>query len=525
MKATKKISIINYIPISGLLLGFSWPPSHNYLLLFVAFVPLLHILNRNIYSTCKIFFIGFINFLAFTLITLYWIYNAGQEFGIVVSLALLGAVSIVTAVLMSMLISISYHIGKILPLKFARYLSLITIWLSYEYLNFNWDLHFPWLSLGNGLAVKHEIIQWYEFTGVTGGSLWILLVNILIYEVLASKHIKILKIKIIALLVILLIPTYISAKIYAGYKGHTENTVNIAIVQPNLDPYKQKFDRSMLDRNLNNIIELTRRIVTDRTELIIWPETVFFDPINENSIVNNSLINRLRKTILNKTNASLITGITTTKYENNNYNVYNSAVLLKGPENNIQIYHKNKLVPFVESMPYPKIMQKLNTLMPVWGTAGMYKESNESNLFETDNLKIAIGICYDSIFGNLIASSVNKGANLISIITNDGWWKDTDGYKQHALYAKLLAISNRKSVARSANTGISEFINERGDILQATKWNEAIAISADVTINSKVTFYSKHNDYIAIVAIYIFALLVITASLYKLKICTCKYRN
>lgn len=525
MKTTKKISIINLIPISGLFLGLSWPPSHNYLLLFIAFVPLLCILNKHTYCTWKIFVISFINFLTFTLITLYWIYNAGQEFGMGVSLALVGAVSIVTSILMSLIVSVSYYISTILRTKLYLYSSLIAIWLSYEYLNFNWDLHFPWLSLGNGLVVKHQIIQWYEFTGVLGGSLWVLLVNILIYEVLISKHIKTLKIKIIALLTIVIVPTYISSTIYANYKSPGTNTIKVAIVQPNLDPYKQKFDRSMLNNNLNNIIELTERIVTEDTKLVVWPETVFFDPVNENHIINNRLISHLRKTILNKPNISLITGITTTKYDDNDYKVYNSAILLKGPDKDIQIYHKNKLVPFVESMPYPQIMANVNKLIPIWGNGGLYTASNESNLFKVNDLKIAIGICYDSIFGNLIASSVNKGANLISIITNDGWWKDTDGYKQHALYAKLLAIANRKSVVRSANTGISEFVNERGDILQATKWNEAIAISSDITINDSQTFYSKHNDYIAIIAIYIFALLLIMASIYKLKVYTCKYRN
>ncbi|MFN5784775.1 MAG: nitrilase-related carbon-nitrogen hydrolase, partial [Flavobacteriia bacterium] len=103
-------------------------------------------------------------------------------------------------------------------------------------------------------------------------------------------------------------------------------------------------------------------------------------------------------------------------------------------------------------------------------------------------------ICYESIYGEFNAEQCRKGAEAIFIITNDGWWKDTPGYKQHMSFARLRAIENRRSVARSANTGTSCIINQRGDVLQQTNWWTQDAIKATINLNSKLTFYTRSGD-------------------------------
>ena len=104
---------------------------------------------------------------------------------------------------------------------------------------------------------------------------------------------------------------------------------------------------------------------------------------------------------------------------------------------------------------------------------------------------------------------MKKGAELIFIITNDGWWKNTPGYKQHMSFARLRAIETRRSIARSANTGISCFISQRGDVSQPTPWWQEAAISGSINANSELTFYVKHGDYIARVALFLSVLLVL----------------
>jgi apolipoprotein N-acyltransferase len=103
-------------------------------------------------------------------------------------------------------------------------------------------------------------------------------------------------------------------------------------------------------------------------------------------------------------------------------------------------------------------------------------------------------------------------------MTNDGWWGDTPGYKQHLIYGRLRAIETRRSIARSANTGISCFINERGDILQPTAWWKACVIKASINDNSEKTFYSQRGDIIGRVCFYvsgIVLLFVIVSSFFK----------
>src|SRR5574343_444659 len=74
------------------------------------------------------------------------------------------------------------------------------------------------------------------------------------------------------------------------------------------------------------------------------------------------------------------------------------------------------------------------------------------------NLKLAPAVCYESVYGDFMAKYIRSGAEVICIITNDGWWGNTPGHRQHLAYAKLRAIETRKQIIRSANTGISCFV-------------------------------------------------------------------
>ena len=165
----------------------------------------------------------------------------------------------------------------------------------------------------------------------------------------------------------------------------------------------------------------------------------------------------------------------------------------------MQFYHKSKLVPGAESLPFASA---LSFLKPVFehlgGATGSYGSQVEPGVFYSQSgIGVAPAICYETIWGEWIAGSVRKGAQFIAIITNDGWWEDTPGKDQHLDYAKLRAIETRRWVCRSANTGISAFINQRGDIVQQTKWWVKTAIKQDINLSSDLTFYVLHGDYLA----------------------------
>ncbi len=164
-----------------------------------------------------------------------------------------------------------------------------------------------------------------------------------------------------------------------------------------------------------------------------------------------------------------------------------------------QYYHKSKLVVLAESNPFRsgpfKFMDKL--VRNVAGGIGDYQTQDTRDVFETSHgVKVGTAICYESVFPHFYREWTLNGANVMAIITNDGWWRDTPGHKQHLNYARLRAIENRRSIARSANTGISAFINQRGDIVQQTGWWERGYLTGTLNLNGEKTIYTIHGDII-----------------------------
>lgn len=192
------------------------------------------------------------------------------------------------------------------------------------------------------------------------------------------------------------------------------------------------------------------------------------------------------------------------------YDRFNTAIFI-GRSGKSQIYHKSKLVVGVEKMPFMKYLGFLNDIViNIGGTTGsLGRQKEPSNFVSNNGTKVAPVICYESIFGEYVTGYVKNGAELIFIITNDGWWKNTPGYKQHLSFARLRAIETRRSIARAANTGISCFINQRGEIFQPTNWWVDAAINGNINANSEITFYVKYGDFIARISSFISVLLIL----------------
>ena len=495
--------------ITGLALWLAWPPfTSAFFLLFVALVPLFYITHKVQLSdekrkASKIFRIVFISFMIWNIPTTYWIWNAS------------GIGAVVAVLLNSLLMSLPF-VAFIKTLKWNRkwlsYIAFIAYWIAYEYFHLNWDLSWPWLNLGNGFSEWPAIIQWYEYTGTFGGTLWILIVNILGYEALNSyKENKALFRKTATLFAAaLLIPIGCSLTRYFTYKEEI-SPVNIVVVQPNIDPYSEKFSSSNAEQ-MSKMLDLSDSLGKPNTEFFIWPETALPDNIWEDNLTNSTEVKNIQLFLSNYKNGNLITGATTGRQYTTEsttsarhfqggeccYDLFNTGLQVEN-SGKIQIYHKSKLVPGVEKMPFPALFNFLEPLaLKLGGTTGSLGSQKERTVFYSQNgVGVAPVICYESIYGEFVAEYIRNGAQMIVIMTNDGWWGNTPGYHQHASYARLRAIETRRAIARSANTGISSFINQRGDIMEQSNWGKATALSADINLNSNLTFYSKHADYIA----------------------------
>ncbi|QEC76951.1 apolipoprotein N-acyltransferase [Mucilaginibacter ginsenosidivorax] len=517
--------------LSGLLLWIAWPPTpYTTFLLFIGFVPMLLAMENIIQSTSAkkgklIFNTAFIGFFVWNVGSVYWVYNALKQVGNVAAIPVtlipysLGPLLMATACWL-------YYRLRLLTGRGWGLAGLVCLWIGYEYLHQSWDLNFPWMTLGNGFAVSHQWIQWYEYTGVYGGTIWIWLVNILaflIYVGLREAQTKQLRLKLISGFVLaVVLPIGFSLYTYYNYTEQS-NPSNIVAVQPNIDPY-EKEGTIPTATQIDIMVNLSKGIAQPNTEFILWPETAIPDYIDEDRIQQNPYYRQAHAFLHSYKNGNLVTGAETYKLYNTRKTVtasptqqpgvyadsFSTALNIENGDK-VQFYHKSRLVPGAESLPFGKA---LSFLKPVFehlgGATGAYGSQADADVFYSQSgIGVDPVICYESIFGGYIARSVKKGAQFIAIITNDGWWENTSGKDQHLDYAKLRAIETRRWVAQSANTGISAFINQRGDVVQQTKWWTKTAIKQDINLNSDLTFYVMHGDYLPVAGSGIAVLLIL----------------
>ncbi|CAN5145798.1 apolipoprotein N-acyltransferase [soil metagenome] len=497
------------------MLTASWPPWEFPPLLFIAFIPLLYIqniiANDNRLRARHLFFYGFLTFLIWNFLTTWWIWFASPS-GAVMAI-------ITNAILMTLVFLLFHKVKKTLPERIGPFV-LIPIWIAFEYLHHDWDLTWPWLTLGNAFAGAYKIIQWYDVTGTFGGSFWVLIINVLVFEILKHRNtlLRPAKFRIIygtSLGIILIVPIIISLICYHSINltGNKTDAIKVVVVQPNVDPYI-KFDIDFRE-STEKMLALAETKLDTSTDYLVFPETSLVESIWENSMQHTWTFNRLRTFLKNYPKLKIVSGANTgyeyqpdekrsptaRKFLHDDlyFEAYNTAIQLDSSPS-IQVYHKSKLVPGVEKMPFPKIFGSLEKFaIDLGGISGSLGMQEERTVFKSPNGKqgVAPVICYESIYGDYVGQYIRNGANFIFIITNDGWWGDTPGYKQHLVYGRLRAIESRKSVARSANTGISCFINQRGDIEQPQPWDKAVAIKQTIYSDEGMTFYTHHGDLIA----------------------------
>ncbi len=512
---------------TAVLLSLAWLGFPGWIL-FIALFPLLllenfFVENSKEYRGVSFWGYSFLTFLVWNAITTWWIAYA----------TLVGA--ILAIVVNSFLMSLVWWLGHTARRRFKStlgYFALVVFWITFEYFHFHWDIEWPWLNLGNGFANNVKMVQWYEHTGILGGTLWVMAVNIILFSLVQQLVNRVEKRRIIIsgtfLGLLVLAPVIYSNVIYNSY-SEKENPLQVIIVQPNIDPYNEEFDVHAESRKMEKFIRLAETVADEQTDLIVGPETVFerYPDWNVDWLETNFLFRQLSNWILHYPRAEIIFGASTCKIypdaksakpssrisvskDTTYYDVFNSAVFIDRNGRG-QTYHKSILVSGVEKMPFREYLGFLNDLVfNLGGTTGSLGKQDEPTNFELKNgIEVAPVICYESVFGEYITRFVQKGAELIVVITNDGWWRNTPGYRQHLSFSRLRAIETRRSVVRSANTGISCFINQRGDIVQSTDWWKEEVIKGKVNLNNKLTTYVKYGDYIARISIFAATLLLL----------------
>ena len=522
----KKYILIIMSLLGGLILSLGWPAGGFPGLLFIGFIPFFFIedyiqQNRGKFGSVSVFLYTYAGFLVWNILTTWWIWNSTA----------VGSIAAMTlnALFMAFMFHL-YHYSRKWNVSRLSFLILVFYWISFEYIHHRWELTWPWLSLGNGFAHYVKWIQWYEYTGIFGGTAWVLIVNILFYSALKRFFAGKRKISgmVQAILAILIIytPISISNRIYDRYE-ETEAPVDIIVVQPNLDPYNEQYTvppLEALDRNL----DLAEQLLDSTVEYIVSPESAIQEDIWENRLEASPALSELQDYVDEHPCLQVVIGASTFReFEEGEalspsarkfrdadvyYDAFNTAFCVSA-DTGLQYYHKSKLTPGVERMPYPAVFKPLERFaINLGGTVGSLGVDKERKVFgrTQDDLKVAPVICYESVFGEYLNEYIKNGAHLIFVITNDGWWGNTPGHRQHLTFSSLRAIETRRSVARSANTGISAFIDQRGNIHQATGYWVTAVIRQEINANDKITFYVRYGDYIGRISLFttVFLLLI-----------------
>jgi apolipoprotein N-acyltransferase len=514
--------------LSGVLLWLSWYPHGFTFLIFIAFVPLLRVsdmlFGRGLgLGFWRALWFSFLAFLIWNVGVTWWIWNSTPPGSI--------AAMVFNTFCMSFVFGAWHWVRKPILHSITVALIFIAFWCSWEFLHLNWQITWPWLNLGNVFAANPKMVQWYEFTGTFGGTIWVLAVNFLIYYLLKQlknqekksvsimpnlRHLCASKI-FITLIITIITPITISLIIYKTYKIKQENGIEALIVQHNVDPWNEQYQKSNVEL-AELLIETALPKLTSNTALMVCSESALSHNINEEQLLNLDLYphpafqmfdllfqqNPQLNMVLGLSTVALFdskVSPATRSFSNGTFaEFYNTSCLYNS--NTIQLYRKSKLVPGVEKMPYPKIFGFLeNIAIDLGGISGSLGIDFEQRVFNATtkqgSVKLGVPICYESIFGELFSKFVKNGAQVMCVITNDAWWGNTAGYKQHFEMSQLRAIETRRYVVRAANTGISGFIDPLGNTHQKTEYQIRTAIAQTVYPNNTLTFYTKYGDYLA----------------------------
>lgn len=485
---------LSAVLLSAALLSAGWLGLTG-LTLTVALVPLLRLserLDASRRSWWKMCGWASLTFVLWNVVTIWWVWIASPLGPIVAT---------IVSTFWNLTAFMTYHYVSKRASRALAYTLLATLWIATEYIYYSAQvMSFPWLLLGHGFSGDLWAVQWYEYTGVFGGTLWVLLCNIAIFEALRRRSAR----RIVTAAATVLLPMAASVVIYLTYTP-SDREVTASVIQPNIPCY-EKFDSASEHENFETIISLLREVPSG-SAFALLPETAITYRICESE--RSPVIDYLTMSVFNRGNAStsIISGATTTRYYTPQqktttarfdgeryYDHFNSALLID-PRGITDIYHKGRLLIGVEALPLKGLWDLMG--VDLGGISGQLGWGTEHKTFQGRGIKMGPAICYEGLYSDYFAGFVREGAQVMGVISNDGWWGDTPGHKRLFDFCRLRAVETRRAIARSANTGKSGFITPRGDVVESLGWDRRGVMTQSLEVRDDHTFYVVYGDWIA----------------------------
>ena len=485
--------------INGLLFAIPFIWDSFFFLIFIAFVPLFFV--SKYLKTIESLLYSFVCVATWFFCTLHWLhsYNISVEWSVL-------AIIILVSITFIPFCLYFYGINKIPVRKEYKYMFFILLWILVEWLSCEWELSFSFHILGYCLGSVPLITQWYQYTGVMGGSIWILWTNFMFLYIIDSiKERK--KHKIWAYSIIAAIPLCVSFLIYLTPVAvqHTEKVC--ALNMSDKDTLHKRIP-------LINAIDYLSTAPFDSTDaFIVLPESICYLPASAVPYnVYFSTIELLLKQRAPQT--SIIFGASTQDLSKgasfNNVDFFN-MVLCCDTSGLTNYRNKMLLAPFGEFIPYKVLFGKIPGVEKIIHNSILYDRKYDT-IFCKRNMYILPLICYELYFSNHIANYIRKNkVEIIITVSNDNCVKDSLFTQQFVRMAQVQAVTFAKPIVKSAMHGFSFIISPKGKILSKSHFNSVEFIEAIIPLNNKVTLFARiGNTAVFLYWIVLFLIMIIT---------------
>lgn len=406
----------------------------------------------------------------------------------------------------------TYHyVSKRGPRALA-YTLLVAIWIATEWAYNSADvMTFPWLLLGHGFSGDIWAVQWYEYTGIFGGTLWALCSNVAIFEILRTRTTT----AKVRAAIIALLPIAVSFAILYNYTP-SERHAEVSVIQPNIPCYEDERASAGKLNPANDVRSLMGKVPATAS-FVLMPESALaylYGSVDEEDF--DSVAPLLNRIFSIDPDTKVVMGASTTRYYGDMrctetarhsdyvgwYDHFNSALLCTSSGEVEDVYHKGRLVIGVEAVPLKSLFDAFE--VDLGGVSGQLGWGTECKVFENKGVHIGPAICYEGLYGEFFTGFAREGAEVMAVISNDGWWGNTPGHKRLFDFCRLRAIECRRAIARSANTGISGFISPIGTTIgDRLEWDKEGVLTANLELRTDRTIYVRYGDWIARIATYV----------------------
>lgn len=488
-----KIKIFFLAGLSAILLTASFPDVELWWLAWIALVPLMSAL-KNL-SVRQAFLVGFFSGVVHYLTLMYWLVHTLTTYGNL-PFYLSFPVFFLLAAYLALYHAVFGAAFSWISTKPSGFMALLPgAWVSLEYIRSFFLSGFPWEFLGYSQYQNLILIQIADITGVYGLSFLIVAVNTALFMLRnqgQEKHSSSgnqlrFAISCTTILLVIHVLAYGQWRMdYIDSKAAASDSSKIAVVQGNIDQ-TIKWNPEFQIATIEKYLSLSMSAKTLGPELIVWPETSAPFYFMSNVIATRMVI----KGVMETGTDVLIGSPSITRIDENRTDYFNSAFLI-GADGNVKgKYDKAHLVPFGEYVPFQKWLPFIGKLVE---GVGDFVPGKKGLTLAWDKHRIGIQICYEMIFPGLSREMVLNNAALLINMTNDAWYGRTSAPYQHFSMAVFRAVENRRSVVRSANTGISGFIDPNGRIMASTPLFEDAVLAGGLPILAVESFYTRYGD-------------------------------